>query len=553
MGQPTQRYKKTMSGSVGAGMKSLFGSNGRRFFVLEHKVSSKYHRAGEEQQIIVDQVEIGRDSKCAVRLVGHRPDDPMFSIVSRRHAAIQKEGDNWVLVHLSKTNSTFLNGKKFSHTGQKWYLQNGDEIQIAENGPKLCFKTPIGDKGLVKSIGLSTRMSLFRQQALRPYRTAIVCLACVLVLASCVGGYIIHDQGLIISKQGEEILSLNNRLTTQSEDFNQQLAAERERRAQDSIENVRRSAEDRERYSRDIAAERRRTASAIAAAEERLRRQGGENANLTGISAMLEQQQVFKDVYFLFTQKVVLVNGNSETIIKKEDGSNFGWCGTGFLLNDGKFVTARHCIEGWWYQDGTANTMPAQAARVAATNSGYHIKGYYIAVSSLTHNKFEFTSDDFTMNHSLDKKAQIGTDESGNPLYWNFTFPVNPDWDRKMWATDWAYTTRTNGKRGNLESDSQLSRNLLPMQDLVVLGFPENLGVNDGENAVEPITNSVSTSRRGLAANGCIMHSRGTDHGNSGGPIFAIKDGKLVVVGIVSRGDVRSTEYNWAVPISNIR
>lgn len=545
MGQPTQRYKKSMSGSVGAGMKSLFGGNGRRFFVLEHKVSSKYHRAGEEQQIIVDQVEIGRDSNCAVRLVGHQPDDPMFSIVSRKHAAIQKEGDNWILVHLSNTNSTFLNGKKFSHTGQKWYLQNGDEIQIAENGPKLCFKTPQGDKGLVKSIGLTARMSLFRQQALRPYKTAIASLACVLVLASCIGGVIIHNQG-------KEIASLNTRLATQNDDFNQRLAAAREKAIQDSIENAQRATEEQERFRREIAAERRRTANAIAAAEERLRQQGGGNSNATGIAALLEQQQVFKDIYFLYTKKVVLISESNETIIT-DNGNNYGWCGTGFLLNDGKFVTARHCIEGWWYQDWTANTMAAQAARTVATYTNYRIKGYYVAVSSLSNNKFEFTSDDFIINRSLDKKAQIGTDDNGNALLWNFTFPADENWDSKMWATDWAYTTKTNGKRGSIEADSQLSRNLLPMQDLVVIGFPKNLGVNDGNNAIEPISNSVKTSRRGLASNGCIMHSRGTDHGNSGGPIFAIKEGKLVVVAIVSRGDERSTEYNWAVPICNIR
>lgn len=545
MGQPTQRYRKSMSGSVGAGMKSLFGGSGRRFFVLEHKVTSKYHRVGEEQQIIVDQIEIGRDSKCAVRLVGRQPDDPMFSIVSRKHAAIQREGDNWVLVHLSNTNSTFLNGKKFSHTGQKWYLQNGDEIQIAENGPKLCFKTPQGDKGLVKSIGLTARMSLFRQQALRPYKTAIASLACVLVLASCIGGYIIHEQG-------EKIGRLNTQLITQNDDFNRRLAAAYAKMAQDSIENERRSVEDSIRYSREIEDAKKRAVDAIAAAEARINRLIGSNRNITGISALLEQQQIYKDVYFLFTKKVVYVNGSNETTIA-DNGNNYSWCGTGFLLNDGKFVTARHCIEGWWYQDWTANTMAAQAARAAATYNNCRIKGYYVAVSSLSNNRFEFTSDDFTMNHSLDKKTQIGTDDNGNALLWNFTFPADKNWDPKMWATDWAYTTRTNGKKGSLEADFQLSRNLLPMQELVVVGFPKSLGVNDGNNAIEPIPNSVKTSRRGLASNGCIMHSRGTDHGNSGGPIFAIKNGKLVVVAIVSRGDGRSAEYNWAVPICNIR
>lgn len=198
MGQPTQRFKKSMSGSIGAGMKSVLGGEGRRFFVIEHKVSSKYHKAGEEQKIIVDQIEIGRDSQCAVRLDGNDPNDKMFQIVSRKHAAIEKDGDNWTLVHLSTTNSTFLNGRRLSTPGQKWYLQNGDEIQIAESGPKLGFKIPQGDKGLVKSLRMTDRLNLFRQQALRPYKQAITALSCVFLLCACVGGYVIWDQGTTI-------------------------------------------------------------------------------------------------------------------------------------------------------------------------------------------------------------------------------------------------------------------------------------------------------------------------------------------------------------------
>ena len=46
----TTTYKKTLSGSVGAGMGSLFNPNGRKYYILEHKVSSKYHKAGESQE-----------------------------------------------------------------------------------------------------------------------------------------------------------------------------------------------------------------------------------------------------------------------------------------------------------------------------------------------------------------------------------------------------------------------------------------------------------------------------------------------------------------------
>ena len=90
-------------------------------------------------------------------------------------------------------------------------------------------------------------------------------------------------------------------------------------------------------------------------------------------------------------------------------------------------------------------------------------------------------------------------------------------------------------------------------QPLVVLGFPVNLGVNDGPEQIQPIASEVKVSRSGLANNGCILHSSGTDHGNSGGPIFAVENNKLVVIGIVSRGDIRTEQHNWAIPICNIQ
>ena len=87
-------------------MGSLFNAGGRRFYSLEHKVTSKYHRAGECQRIIVDEIELGRASTCQVRF------DESFDTVSRRHAAIVREGDGWKLVQLSRTNSTYLNGRR---------------------------------------------------------------------------------------------------------------------------------------------------------------------------------------------------------------------------------------------------------------------------------------------------------------------------------------------------------------------------------------------------------------------------------------------------------
>ena len=214
-----QTYKRTVSGSVGAGMKSLFAGDERRFYTLEHKVSSKYHKAGESQQIIVDQIELGRDPSCQVRF------DESFNTVSRKHAAIVKDGDNWKLVQLSQTNSTYLNGHKIAN---EWYLQNGDEIQLSTNGPKLGFIVTQGEKGMVKSIGFTARLNLFRQQALRPYKRAVTAISCVFVVAVLALSYFLYANSVETNVIRGKLNTAQN-LVDSLEDVSNSILADNER------------------------------------------------------------------------------------------------------------------------------------------------------------------------------------------------------------------------------------------------------------------------------------------------------------------------------------
>ena len=167
-------YKRTVAGSVGAGMSAVFNASGRQYYILEHKVESLDHHAGESQKIIVDQVELGRDSACQVRF------DESFETVSRRHAAIVKDGDNWKIIPLSQTNSTIVNGQQIQ---SEKILSSGDEIRLSSKGPLMGFIIPQGKQSLVSSIGMTERLSLFRQQALRPYKRALWCIVIVFILA----------------------------------------------------------------------------------------------------------------------------------------------------------------------------------------------------------------------------------------------------------------------------------------------------------------------------------------------------------------------------------
>ncbi len=73
---------------------------------------------GRELPVLADRIVIGRSRECDVRL-----DD---ANVSRRHAELRHEGDDYWIVDLGSTNGTELNGKRV----QRARLSDGDRIML---------------------------------------------------------------------------------------------------------------------------------------------------------------------------------------------------------------------------------------------------------------------------------------------------------------------------------------------------------------------------------------------------------------------------------------
>lgn len=200
----TSEFRKTLSSGIGA----LLGGKDK-YYIIEHLIGSEYHYTGEKQEILLDEIILGRDRDCHVRF------DESFKTVSRHHAAIVKDGDTWRLVQLSKKNSTFLNGKLIPDS---WYLQHGDEIQLAVNGPKLIFRLP--EKST--SFRFTERINAFKQQVIKPFQTAFIVACCVIVLivAGCIaGGVIMHKQSQNIQKLTEINDDLRNQVNALYEEL----------------------------------------------------------------------------------------------------------------------------------------------------------------------------------------------------------------------------------------------------------------------------------------------------------------------------------------------
>lgn len=500
MGQPTQKYNRSLSGSIGAGMKSLMGGSGRRYYVLEHKVSTKYHRAGENQRIIVDQIELGRDPRCQVRF------DESFGTVSRRHAAIIKDGENWKLVQLSKTNSTYLNGHKVD---TEWYLQNGDEIQLSTNGPKMGFIVPEGDRGLVKSIGLSQRLSLFRQQALRPYKQAIAILAAVFVVCAAAGTYMLVDMHGDLKKKSQEIAVLINESSG-----NKELADSLARELVTTNKQMDNYKQNMDKLSKDASRARAQAAKAQKAAEEATRMLNERG----GVASEELKMQCFPHTYAIYQVGQTITQPDGERI----NDESVSLVGSGFLLSDGRFVTARHVTEThyFWNSNWPAETKEMLMLLNAVANNGGSVETKFVAVSN-SGDRIAFSSNDVQINRNGDVN-HTATLESG------MTIVLKEAADN---SADWA-TYRTS--KSGMPYDAGTSANMPIGTNLQILGFPYGRG---GENpeAISPILSHAEVARDGLDTDGTIMTSNDdTQSGNSGGPVFMYKDGAYQVIGVLS-------------------
>lgn len=495
-------FRTTFTGSVGAGVKSIFGSGRRQFYILEHKAASRYHNIGDEQRIIVDEIELGRDPKCQVRF------DESFKTVSRRHAAIARDGNGWKIIPLSTTNSTLLNGKALSGP---WYLQNGDEIQLAVGGPKLGFIVPQGDKGLVKSIGMTARLSLFRQQALRPYKKAMTIVCAVLLLLLGVGAYYMIDLYGRNRKQAE-LISANEEI------FRREIA------------------------SRDSLLTATKTQTDVIQTDVKTLRKQFKTGNLKiqPIPVKVHSETVnnavinraVPGIYYLTTVSLtVRMPDGEEGTLDCRDADVPSWSGTGFLLDDGTFVTARHVAEAWyyWYDGGGRDDSLLELNYVV--NNGGSVRANFIAVSS-SGQRISLNSDMFRTNRKGDKTV---SDDDG------IISLAQAD------GYDYAYASTPH--KGILRASGSLSRSLERGTKMVILGFPLGLGAKSMKN-ITPIYGSAIVSADGLQQGMILTTDTNYERGNSGGPALVEQDGELIVVGIVSAMAGRNTGF--IVPISTI-
>ncbi len=585
----TQNYKRTLAGSVGAGMGALLGASGKTYFVIEHKTTSKYHQAGESQKIIVDQVELGRAATCQIRF------DESFETVSRRHAAIMKEGDNWKLVHLSQANPTLVNGMPINGS---YYLQNGDEIQLSVGGPRMGFIIPQGRQALTSSIGLTERMNLFRQQALRPYKKALYTMGVVFVVVIALLGAWNYKLGEDNKLQAEKLEQQKLEL------LDQQIELDKTKNKMAEIDGQRDS------LIKVINSNAITNEQELAALNAELKRVTKEyNSVISNYNAM--QSEVEKLTEAVATNEIIsnpsnesISNGNaaaenssddyatettaSATAVSSNASANLSDYydyiytikidridieyngrkfdlgiptskiigGTGFFLEDGTFITDRQNIEPWIYSnDETKEEWKETLAQCNA--AGANIVIHFLAYSTKgTGAPLRFTNEEFVTpnaNEWIIQATKITEDflEEFEEKYGiKLSLEEDKNLDVKYLAPteySWAYIRNKGTYGSGIPYNTAVANDLPGGSDIHMVGYADFSDIH----ALRPAHFNDKTNVADTKNNTIILQNRVSELGYYGSPAFIKSaNGKYEVIGLMV-GSIKGKDR--LIPISNIK
>lgn len=560
----TQNYKRTLAGSVGAGMGAIMNGSGRTYFVLEHKSSSKYHQAGETQKIIVDQIELGRAASCQVRY------DESFETVSRKHAAIERDGENWKLIHLSQSNPTLVNGRPISGT---YYLQSGDEIQLSVGGPRLGFIIPQGRQALTSSIGMTERMNLFRKQALRPYKTALTVMSVVFVLA--IAGLVAWN---IYQKDNFDRLIAEQKAEVAQLEIQQKQLEDSKKVIEDQLASNKGNAEQLKAELNRVNSELGKVHNQYYVAQNEIKKLQEEASKEEVTKADLNDEVVadntesisaedksgnasndLKDYYdHIYTIKIdrIEIEKNGKRVDPGIQLSDV-ICGTGFVLEDGTFVTDRQNIQPWVYSLNSVWKEEWRHLMAQYVACGANVIIHYRAYSTKgTGRPLSFVNTEFVVDASGDTSVEIEIEKNFRTTWRDlFGFPISVEWGSKKYrakvgvisttSRSYAYI-RNKGTAGEgIPYDIDKSGNMSGGTEIHMVGYARRTE----PHALVPAHFNDRTNVDDTLNGTIVLQGQVDEVGYYGSPAFHLENNQYKVVGVMV-GSVSGRDR--LVPIKNI-
>lgn len=280
--------------------------------------------------------------------------------------------------------------------------------------------------------------------------------------------------------------------------------------------------------------------------------------------------QVMVDSVYLLCDSTI--NGQQKWVVAEAIELKEVAIGTAFLTYDKStddilLVTARHCVEPWindeqWDGENLNEkilpevklAIKAETQNRLADREKFMLKAHCVVSKGLE--RYDFYSTDFCMNKSRDLVMRLGSTDT--PYYWRTIMPIAHR--RDMELGDFAYL-----KAEDIRLDKQ--GYLIPManqkeiavlaqtgnRETAVLGYPLDDNESNQVNVVLGNYMSLETSSNLTLPNGCLKLSAALNRGNSGGPILAMIDQQIKIIGIVSKADAKADQGTfWFVPITEV-
>jgi hypothetical protein len=470
------------------------------FYTLEFLTDSKDHPAGSSITIKSHYITFGRDEACDVHF------DANQSLVSRTHAAIERRSDKIVLVQLSDTNQTLLNGRPVN---QEWALQSGDEIQLSPNGPRIRFQA-----SAVKpiSLGLTKRIQIFSQQALKPYKRAILILLLLFFMTTIIGVFVVRE----MRKKNIMLTDAYAEINKQTEEHKQAL----KRGDSVFIANQKSTTEklaDNNRQKEKMA----RELNDLKASIKKLQEKSVPASVIPAITITKDSKPLLKmiddvknQIYFL---KIFLtIKGQ----LNREDVGS----GTGIMLKDGRFVTTRQCIQPWIVADINANDKFKEQWLLINWLYNNSPKGDVqvdIEVMSTDGKRIYLSGDKFIVDENRDLVYNIDVGYGHGKIQ----LISEP-------STDWAFVKVNDAPQTGIEPGFEESTKIEPGAILHFISYAKQ--VEDGKEQILPrhyeLRAPVKEPEHGLLK----VLDIDFREGNSGSPVFFEKNNHLVLIGILS-------------------
>ncbi len=245
-------------------------------------------------------------------------------------------------------------------------------------------------------------------------------------------------------------------------------------------------------------------------------------------------------VFLIILQKVTFQYPNGKT--EEIDISERTISGTGFLCNDGKFVTARHVIQFWKGLKASSSsnqqlTYDLYTDINVKEQEGVNVSVEFVAIPPKG-KEVIFSSDSAVYVTSIDR-VSAPFNYRGRKAKVSF---LNQ-------KTDWLYIQTD--KNSPLRYDKEYANALTKGEKLYILGYSLGFSKQEIERGIEPLYSESTVSQSGILRGMISISDRNFERGNSGGPVFVRKNNQFTVIGIVSSQE--STSLGSVIPISSIK